>query len=101
MVTAQRSQAATVFEVDPHAVERELASITFSRVVSDNPMVMVRAAHWHNLLDGLGLGLPFFLVHDLGLLLTQAVGATVVLKGRERSLRIAQERGAMKLDAAK
>lgn len=92
--------AATVFEVDPHAVERELASISFSRVVSDNPMVMVRAAHWHNLLDGLGLGLPFFLVHDLGLLLTQQVGAGVQIAARERSLRIAIDRGALKLDAA-
>lgn len=92
--------AATVFEVDPHAVERELASLTFSRVVSDNPMVMVRAAHWHNLLDGLGLGLPYFLVHDLGLLLTQQVGAGVQIAHRERSLRIAVDRGAMKIDAA-
>lgn len=92
--------AATVFEVDPHAVERELASVCFSRVLSDNPMVMVRAAHWHNLLDGLGLGLPFFLVHDLGLLLTQAAGAGVQIAARERSLRIAVDRGAVKLDAA-
>jgi hypothetical protein len=62
-------------------------------------MVMVRAAHWHNLLDGLGLGLPFFLVHDLGLLLTQAAGAGVQIAARERSLRIAVDRGALKLDA--
>jgi hypothetical protein len=93
--------ATTVFDVDPAAVERELASLTFSRVVTDNPMVMVRAAHWHNLLDGLGLGLPYFLVHDLGLLLTQPIGQSVVLRGRERSLRIAVERGALKLDAGK
>ncbi len=92
--------AATVFEVDPHAVERELASVTFSRVIGDNPMVMVRAAHWHNLLDGLGLGLPFFVVHDLGLLLTQQVGSGVQLGARERSLRIAVDRGALRLDAA-
>jgi hypothetical protein len=91
--------AATVFEVDPHAVERELASLSFSRVVSDNPMVMVRAAHWHNLLDGLGLGLPYFLVHDLGLLLTQQIGSGVNIASRERSLRIAIDRGALKLDA--
>ena len=91
--------AATVFEVDPHAVERELASVTFSRVVSDNPMVMVRAAHWHNLLDGLGLGLPFFVVHDLGLLLTQQVGGGVSIGPRERSLRMAVDRGALKMDA--
>lgn len=91
---------ATVFEVDPHAVERELASLSFSRVVTDNPMAMVRAAHWHNLLDGLGLGLPFFLVHDLGMLLTQPVGTGVQIAGRDRSLRICVERGALKADPA-
>lgn len=91
------SAAATVFDVDPHAVERELGSLTFSRVLSDNPMVMVRAAHWHNLLDGLGLGLPYFLVHDIGLLLTQAVGQGILLKGRDRSLRAATERGTLRL----
>ena len=89
--------AATVFEVDQAAVERELAGLTFSRVVTDNPMLMVRAAHWHNLLDGLGLGLPFFLVHDIGLLLTQVVGQGIVLKSRDKSLRIAVERGALSL----
>lgn len=89
----------TVFEVDPHTVERELGSLTFSRVLSDNAMVLVRAAHWHNLLDGLGLGLPFFLVHDIGLLLTQQIGSQIVVKARERSLRAAQERGALRPDA--
>lgn len=88
----------TVFEVDPHTVERELGSLTFSRVLSDNPMVMVRAAHWHNLLDGLGLGLPYFLVHDIGLLLTQQVGTQITVKARERSLRAAQERGVFRMD---
>lgn len=92
------SQATTVFEVDAHAVERELATLTFSRVLSDNPMTMVRAAHWHNLLDGLGLGLPYFLVHDLGLLLTQQVGTAIQVAPRERSLRTAVDRGHMKLD---
>lgn len=89
--------AATVFEVDPVTVERELGSLTFSRVITDNPMLLVRAAHWHNLLDGLGLGLPFFLVHDIGLLLTQMVGQGIVLRGRDRSLRVAVERGSMTL----
>ncbi len=88
--------AATVFEVDPVTVERELGSLTFSRVVSDNPMLIVRAAHWHNQLDGLGLGLPFFLVHDIGMLLTQPVGQTIALVGRERSLKMAISRGNMK-----
>lgn len=93
------TSTATVFEVDPHTVERELGSLTFSRVLSDNPMVMVRAAHWHNLLDGLGLGLPYFLVHDIGLLLTQQVGTQITVRPRERSLRAAQERGVLRMDA--
>lgn len=92
------TSAATVFEIDPHTVERELGSLTFSRVLSDNPMVMVRAAHWYNLLDGLGLGLPYFLVHDIGLLLTQQVGPQITVKARERSLRAAEERGAFRMD---
>ncbi|MFZ9888386.1 MAG: hypothetical protein ACO3JL_12865, partial [Myxococcota bacterium] len=90
---------ATVFEVDPHSVERELGGLTFSRVLTDNPMVMVRAAHWHNLLDGLGLGLPYFLVHDIGLLLTERLGQGILVKARDRSLRAAQERGALHLDS--
>lgn len=91
------ANTATVFEVDAVAVERELASLTFSRVVTENPMVMVRAAHWHNLLDGLGLGLPFFLVHDLGLLLTQPL-SQIRLQRRDKSLKLAVERGAVVVD---
>lgn len=92
-----RANTATVFEVDQVTVERELASLTFSRVVTENPMVLVRAAHWHNLLDGLGLGLPFFLVHDLGLLLTQPQ-SQITLQRRDKSLKVAVERGALKVD---
>jgi len=91
------ANTATVFEVDPHTVERELASLTYSRVITENPMVLVRTAHWHNLLDGLGLGLPFFLVHDLGLLLTQPL-TQIALQRRDKSLKLAVERGAMKID---
>ena len=91
------AHTATVFETDPITVERELASLTFSRVVSTNPMVLVRAAHWHNLLDALGLGLPFFLVHDLGLLLTQPM-SQITLQRRDKSLKLAVERGALKVD---
>jgi hypothetical protein len=92
------ANTATVFEVDPHTVERELASLTFSRVITENPMVLVRTAHWHNLLDGLGLGLPYFLVHDLGLLLTQPL-SQISLQRRDKSLKLAVERGALKIDA--
>ena len=90
------AKSATVFDVDPAALEREIGSLTFSHVLSDNPMALVRAAHWHNLLDGLGLGLPYFLVHDLGLLLTQTVGRGIALRPRDRSMRIAIDRGAFR-----
>ena len=90
--------AATVFEVDPVVVERELGGLVFSRILSDNPMLMVRAAHWHNQLDGLGLGLPFFLVHDIGLLLTESIGQTISLQERTKSLQVARQRGAVPVD---
>jgi hypothetical protein len=40
-----------------------------------NPMALVRAASWHNVLVGLGVYLPLFVVHDLGILLTAPRGA--------------------------
>jgi hypothetical protein len=89
--------AATAFEIDNAHVERELGGLTFSRILTDNPMLLVRAAHWANLLDGLGLGLPFLFVHDIGLLLTQSIGQSIVLRGRDRSIRAAVERGVFRL----
>lgn len=89
--------AEAVFEVDPENLKRELGSMTFSRVITDNPMLLVRAAHIYNLLDGLGLGLPFFLVHDLFLLLTQSIRKEIILKGRDQSLRLAVNRGVFQL----
>jgi hypothetical protein len=91
--------AATVFEVDDTVVARELGGLVFSRVITDNAMVLVRAAHWHNLLDGLGLGLPFFVVHDLGLLLTQPLAQLAVAR-RERSWKALAARPELKVDAA-
>lgn len=92
-----KKNQSTISEVDPLVVQHELASLTFSRVVSGNPMVMVRAAHWHNLLDGLGLGLPFFLVHDLGLLLTQPL-SQITMQRRDKSLKIALDRANIRHD---
>ena len=92
-----KKNQSTISEVDPLVVQHELASLTFSRVVSGNPMVMVRAAHWHNLLDGLGLGLPFFLVHDLGLLLTQPL-SQITMQRRDKSLKIALDRANIRPD---
>lgn len=86
-------------ELDTQVIERELGGLLVSRVVADNPMTLVRAAHWHNLLDGLGFGLPFFLVHDLGMTLTSIPGIDFAFRGRDRSLKLAVERGVLKLDS--
>jgi hypothetical protein len=48
----------------------QVGTLALSQVVAKNPMGMVRAASWHNHMLRLGVPLPFFLVHDLGLLLT-------------------------------
>ena len=55
-------------------VSDQLGTIAFSHVQTPNVMGYVRAAAWHNSLARLGLHAPFFLVHDLGVLLTH--GAT-------------------------
>jgi hypothetical protein len=48
----------------------QLGSLAFSQVHGQGAMSGVRAALWYNSLSRLGLQVPFFLVHDLGLLLT-------------------------------
>jgi hypothetical protein len=55
-------------------INDQLGTIAFSHVQTPNVMGYVRAAAWHNSLARLGLHAPLFLVHDLGVLLTQ--GAT-------------------------
>jgi hypothetical protein len=87
------------FQADPRNLAHELGGLTFSHVITDNPMSMLRAAHWFNGLEGLGLGMPFFLVHDLGLILTHPMGTAIRLQTRERSLRIGAERGHFQMDA--
>jgi hypothetical protein len=48
----------------------QVGTLALSRVSMPNPMGIVRAASWHNHMLRLGLPLPLFLVHDLGLLTT-------------------------------
>jgi len=50
------------------ATGREIGSLALSVVRADNPMVAVRAAHWRNSLLRVGLPVPLWAVHDLGLL---------------------------------
>lgn len=47
---------------------REVGSLALSVVRNDNAMVTLRAAQWRNSLVKVGLEIPFFAVHDLGLL---------------------------------
>lgn len=53
---------------------REVATLALSCVKVDNPMALVRAAAWSNAIGRLGIKLPLFLVHDLGVLLTAPRG---------------------------
>jgi hypothetical protein len=49
-----------------------LGSLLLSVVEQDQSLVLLRAAKWHRDLHQLGVRLPFFLVHDVGVLLTLA-----------------------------
>ncbi len=58
--------------VGPHtstAQQREIGSLALSVVRTDNPMVTLRAAHWRNSLMKVGLTVPFWAVHDVGMLM--------------------------------
>ena len=48
--------------------ERELGGLLFSGVQVANPMQALRAAEWRNRLARVGMPVPFWVVHDLGLL---------------------------------
>src|SRR5690349_19499592 len=52
---------------DP-SVSGPLGGLAFSAVRAATPMMIVRAVRWYRDLARLGLHLPFFLVHDFGLL---------------------------------
>ena len=77
--------------------ERELGGLFLSGVQSSNAMQLVRAAQWRNTLARVGLAVPFWAVHDLGLLLVgepEAFGARPQLAktfGANRALASAHE----------
>jgi len=54
---------------------RQVGSLVLTHVRIGNPMAVVRAAAWHNVAAGMGVFLPLFLIHDLGVLLTSPRGA--------------------------
>ncbi|MEM9071667.1 MAG: hypothetical protein AAGE52_24375 [Myxococcota bacterium] len=47
---------------------RDIGSLALSVVRNDNPMLAMRAAHWRNSLMRVGLPVPFWAVHDIGML---------------------------------
>ena len=49
---------------------RQVGSLALSHARSESPMAAVRAAAWANTMGRLGVHLPLFVVHDIGLLLT-------------------------------
>ncbi len=65
---------------------RQVGTLVLSHVKVQNPMAVVRAAAWYNRMARLGVHLPLFLVHDIGLLLTAPRGAGGVTIGADETL---------------
>ncbi len=57
---------------------REIGSLALSCVQVDNPMAILRAAHWRNALSKVGLPVPFWAVHDLGSLASAEAGGAPI-----------------------
>lgn len=47
---------------------RDIGSLALSVVRTDNPMVALRAAQWRNALAKVGLAVPFWAAHDIGMI---------------------------------
>lgn len=57
---------------------RSVGGLALSCVQLDNPMAVLRAAHWRNSLSKVGLPVPFWAVHDLGVLATADGGGAPI-----------------------
>jgi hypothetical protein len=79
--------------VTPHLAAtdagRDIGSLALSVVRADNPMVALRAAQWRNALAKVGLSVPFWAAHDIGML--SVVDPASVPIGRRPGLRLARE----------
>jgi hypothetical protein len=64
---------------------RQVGTLALSHVRTTNPMAPVRAAAWANRMARLGLHLPLFVVHDVGLLLTAPRGPGGIALGANES----------------
>ena len=78
---------------------RDVGGLALSCVQMDNPMAVLRAAHWRNALAKVGLAVPFWAVHDIGALATQDGGAAPIgaRRGFERIPMPAETRRAHEL----
>lgn len=56
------------------AVARQLSTMALSHASTEQPMALVRACAWSNALAKIGLQLPLFVVHDLGVMLSLSPG---------------------------
>ena len=66
---------------------RQVATMALSHVHCDTPMALVRAAAWTNALMRMGIHLPLFVVHDVGVMLSMSRGASgYTLRPREAQL---------------
>lgn len=59
-------------------VGRAVGGLALSCVQADNPMAILRAAHWRNALAKVGLPVPFWAVHDIGMLATADGGGAPI-----------------------
>ncbi len=61
--------------------------MALSHVQVDTPMALVRAAAWNNSLARMGVYLPLFIIHDVGVMLSMARGAGgYAIRAREAQL---------------
>ena len=61
--------------------------MALSQVQVDTPMALVRAAAWSNSLARMGVHLPLFIIHDIGVMLSMTRGAGgFVIRAREAQL---------------
>jgi hypothetical protein len=75
------------FEQRRGFLARQVGTMVLSLVHTENPMAQVRAASWHNSLQRMGVYLPLFLIHDLGVMLSMSRGAGgYSLRARDSSL---------------
>jgi hypothetical protein len=66
---------------------RQVATMALSHVQTDTPMALVRAAAWCNSLMRMGVYLPLFIIHDLGVMLSMSRGTGgYTLRPREAQL---------------